>query len=236
MKLSLYCDSHDASHMDETIATFQRATATQALVMISGPNDWQMPEREVAQVCTRFRDASIDAIVVAFPPVDGDMRDARQHLRAVKVATGARAQLDAEPRVVRHDTSGLPVLAHWHQGAVAYWRDDVDSITTTRAEAPHLGEHGLRVYAQLEQQNSTETLANALLVFGRYSELSDIVIVTGVFDQPGDPRTLDEERADLARCTAHAKLVGEHGAWSAHTLTPPKADVLREWASSLGRP
>jgi hypothetical protein len=236
VKISLYCDAHDSSHMDATIATFHRATATQALVMISGPNGWQMPEREAAQVCTRFRDENVDPIVVAFPPVDGDLRDARQHLRAVRIATGSRGQLDAEPRVVGHSTAGLPVLAHWHQGAVAYWRDDVDSITTTRAEAPHLGDHGLRVYAQLEQQNSTETLANALLVFGRYTDLANIVIVTGVFDQPGDPRTIAEERVDLDRCTAHAKLVGEHGAWSAHTLTPPKADALREWASSIGRP
>lgn len=230
--LLVYLDGHDVARIDDTIATLHRCAAVAALVLCEGVNGHQVPIPTFVRACERLRAADITPIGFTFPRVTGDLVDSRAHFRACCVAARVDGQLDAEPETIGKDGSGRPVLAHWTPSLLAPWLDADPrmSITTTRAEAGHLGSHNRRTFAQLEAQTSTDTLEQALLVFGRYSEPEQIVLVTGVFDQKDDPRTVDEIRRDLARCTTQAKRSGAHAIWSAHTLTPAKADVHREWA------
>lgn len=221
--LAVYLDSHDVQRIDATIAKLQRCGAAIALVPCEslpyeGPHGPIVPRLSLptlARICDQLRAADITPIVYSFPAVDGDLRDSLAHYRAALVTTGAHGQLDAEPH---HGT-------HWTPAALAPWLDaDPDmSITTTRAEIGHLGAHGRCVWLQLERQASTATLAAAV------RKAPDAILVTGLFDERDNPRTLDEIRVDLDRCAVHSARLGIHGFWSAHTMSDAEADLLRGW-------
>jgi hypothetical protein len=81
----------------------------------------------------------------------------------------------------------------------------------------------------LESQTSFDTLDAALKIFTKATPLDRITLVSGVFNQPDDPRTLDEVHDDLVRALPQARRVRRHAIWSAHTLDAPKADLVRAW-------
>lgn len=225
--LWIYCDSHDVIHVTETVATLKRSGAVGAIAMIEGITPGGSQRLPLDRL-KRFVDAcaliGVTVWLCAFPDIRGDLIKSRDWLAAACELLGCRGQLDAEPR------QG----SHWSAALLAPWLSIPElTITTTRIEAPRLGSHGRLVLAQLEQQTSVDTLSSALSIFGRTSAPESIVLVTGSFDQAetqGGRRTLEEVRADLERCTPHAKLARAHAVWSAHTLDKPEADALREWA------
>jgi hypothetical protein len=218
--------------MPATLATFKRAGATRALVMVSGPNGWRMTPAQLGLVVDAFHKRAIEAVTVAFPPVNGDHVSSRAHYRACRcIANGG--QLDAEPKQIGRTPAGKPIMAHWSVPLLQPWLDDDASmsITSTRVELVRLGKHGRRFYEQLEQQTSFDTLEKAVDIADDFVPRSAIVLVQGSFNQPNDPRTLAEFVHDRDRARAQATLVEEHACWSAHTLDGPKADALRALAA-----
>lgn len=222
--LWLYCDSHDVIHVAETVATLRRCGAVGAVAMIEGitPGGSQrMPLDRIKRLVDACRAVDVDVILCAFPDVRGELVASRDWLADACELLGCEGQLDAEPR------EG----AHWSPSLLDPWLGIAHlSITTTRIEAPRLGPHNRRVWAQLEQQTSVSTLPQAIAIFSKVTAPESIVLVTGAFDQNGDVRTIEEVHADLARCAPHAKVSGQHAVWSAHTVSPAEADALRSWA------
>jgi hypothetical protein len=107
--------------------------------------------------------------------------------------------------------------------------DGAASITSTSAEMHADGRmrwspRTREVWLQLEGQTSTDTLDRRLRTY------PDAVLVTGVFDEPTDPRTVEETKRDLERSTPQAKRKRRHAIWSAHTMTGPKADAIKAWS------
>lgn len=224
--LHVYLGSGDMVAMPATLATLARCGATGALVLVESVDGRRQPVERVVSVCAALRASKVEPMLYSFPAIDGDLYASRVHLGKCHVATGAPTQLDAEP----HDGT------RWSAQTVAPWlaSDRSLSITTTRAEAPRVGKHDRDVWAQLESQTSTQTLVRALTTFTRFAPLARIVLVTGVFGSDTDPRTTDEVRVDLARCTAQARRTGRHGVWSARSLAsrPDLCAVLHEWSAA----
>lgn len=223
--LAFYADSDDVKNADRLLATLARARAKVCLVpceSLPWP-DGTVPRPSLgtlAALCDHLRAAGVAPIIYTFPAVDGDLVDSLAHARAAKVACGAPLQLDAEPH-------GPPAsLAHWTPSAYAAWAPFVDSVTTTRWERGHVGAVAVPVWLQAERMGSVApTLATA--------QPSDVMVI-GSFDRPGQPRSLDDIRADLALVEAHAKATGVLGVWSARTTSPAECDLLAAWATGLG--
>lgn len=153
----------------------------------------------------------------------------RDRLAALCRDTGATPMLDAEPVHVKR-----PNEQRWSPERVKPWLDVPEmQITTTRFEAPRIGAHARVTYAQLEGQTSTDTLAQALQIFCRYTPMERIVITLGSFDSEGDKRTLDEVKRDLERCTAQAKLSGRLAMFVAQTTSLAEAEAMRSWAEKV---
>jgi hypothetical protein len=173
----------------------------------------------------------IDVILCAFPDVRVDHAVSRATLGAACAATGCLPQLDAEPRDGTHYTELL--LGQWMRWSSAL------SLTSTRSEVLKLGKHNRKFYGQLEQLDSTNTVAQALSIFCRYTDPESVVLVTGDFDMDDasgqrHKRTLDEQRRDLSRCEGHAKDVGEHALWSAGSMDDDEAAMYAEWSARTG--
>lgn len=218
--LWVYLDGHDVARMASTVEKLRRCGAVGALPLIEGVNGHRIPVDTVAHACDVLAAADIDAMPFAFPNLTGNLAASIGHMHAVRQATRKRGQWDLEPardgeQVVHWSQSSIDLLLEAEPGA---------TITSTRVELPRWDPRGREVWLQLEQQTSTETLADVL------RRWPDAVLVTGVFDQAGDPRTLLEVGRDLDRCTPQARKTGTHGVWSAHTLTDAKCDLLREWS------
>ena len=228
--LWLYCDSSDVIHVERSIPTLTRCAAVGALAMVEGitPGGAQrMPLDRVRRFVDACRARDITPVLCAFPDIHGDLIASRDHLAEMGETLRCAMQLDAEPRAGHH----------WTPEMLAPWLSIHElTLTTTRVEAPHLGAHNRIVFAQLEQQTSTATLAQALGIFGRYSPRENIVPVIGAFDQGDDKRTLDEMRVDLTRCADQAKLAGALAVWSAHVVSGDEADLLRAWALATWAP
>ncbi len=228
--LYLYGDSHDThrSNHDETVATLRRSGAVGFLPCIEA-NDGRRPPLDTLVALKEVCDANDVALLpFTFPSLLGDLVASRVWAEKVATTLGVKVQLDAEPA---HIGKGV---VHWRPATLEPWLDMecLGSITTTRAEAPHLGPHSLPVFAQLESQTSLDSLDHAMRIFGRYTDAEKITLVMGVFDQKGDPRTLSEVRADLHRATPQAIKSGMLAAWSAHSLSVAEADAYREFVVS----
>jgi hypothetical protein len=220
--IHLFADSHDVDAHEATVATALRCGATALLPCIEGQNGHR-PKRDSL---LRMRDLcdkrAISLLPFTFPDIFGDHSRSRGWAVAISDELGTSFILDAEPKAGTHWTPML--LKPW----LACDRRMV--ITTTRAEAPHLGPHDRLVYAQAEQQTSIDTLDQMLAIFGRFTPLDRVIVTTGSFNQPGDPRTVDEVRRDLERCQPQALRSSAHAIWSAHTTSPEKADAVRAFA------
>lgn len=216
--LWLYLDSFDMREVDASIATLRDCGAVGALVLIESVDRRRQPVSRVVEVCKRLRDHDIAPILYAFPDVTGDLTSSLTHYAKCHVATGAPGQLDAEPHAG----------THWQPSTLAPWLrfDRALSITSTRAEAPHMGTHGRQLWLQAEAQTSTLHLAKSLKTW------PDAIVVTGAFGSTNDPRTLLDVRTDLARCQPQARRTGAHAVWSAHALErrPDLRAELRSWA------
>lgn len=204
----------------ETIDKLLRAGCVGALPMIESVEGTRQPLARVVDVVGALAEAHLSAILASFPSILGSLSRSFAHMAAVRDATGCAVQWDVEPKHVE----GRAV--HWTQRAldVALEAEPGASITSTRLELPRLDVRGREVWLQLEQQTSTATIADVL---GRWPTA---ICITGVFDQRGDPRTLDEVRRDLERCRGQAVRTGKHGVWSARSMSGPECDVLRTWA------
>lgn len=233
--LAIYVPIADAQAdtIDGTIAKLRACGAAIAVVMIQGlpyagaRGQLITPRLAVARfssVAARLRASGIEVVACSFPAVDGDLVDALAHLRACAGEAGTHAQLDAEPR------GG----AHWSPSLIRPWLDALPemSITSTRAELPRIGWFAGEVWLQLEAQTSTDTLSQAIALATRSTIRDRIVPVCGVFDEQGDPRTTDEIRRDLDRCTPQARVSGRMGEWSSRSLTASKCAALRQWVES----
>lgn len=220
--LWLYLDSHDVAHPDEAVKTLRRAGAVGGLVLIESVDGRRQSVERVKAACDALRASAVSPILYSFPSVGGDIAASIKHYHRCREATGAPGQWDVEP--TGGVAGGKPT--HWTQRALdeLLGADFEGSITTTRSEAPRLNLRGRELWLQLEAQTSVDHLDEAL------RKWPTSIPVIGVFDEPGDRRTLDEVRHDLSRCAEQAKRVGALGVWSAHTTTEEKADVLREWA------
>lgn len=222
--LWIYLDGHDVARMPATVAKVRRCGAVGALPLIEGVNGHRLSVDTVAHACDQLAAADIDAMPFSFPALTGNLAASIGHAHAVQQATRRPMQWDIEPIVEGVGAERRTV--HWSQSSVDLLlaADPTATITSTRVELPRWDARGREVWAQLEQQTSTDTLGKVL------AQWPDAVLVTGVFDQQNDPRTLLEVGRDLDRCTAQAQRVGAHGVWSAHTLSDAECDLLREWA------
>lgn len=245
--LAVFCNLgavRDDAHVDASIATLRSCGASIAPVMVEGlpysgargqPITPRIQPARFRAIGARMRAHGIEPVACSFPAIDGDLDDARGHLAACRVEAGTIAMLDAEPR--RRGGDPKAELVHWTPALVEPWRRDDPAliITSTRAELPHLGNLSpLEVWLQLEGQTSTTTLADAVAIAARATALASVVPVCGVFDEENDPRTPDEIRADLERCTPQARASKRLGEWSVASVTEAKAAVLRAWVE--GRP
>lgn len=221
--LWVYLDGHDVARMPRTIETLRRCGAVGALPLIEGVNGHQLSVDLVAHACEQLATADISAMPFSFPHVGGELQRSIDHAYAVRDATRRPMQWDIEPAPIPGVSGGV---VHWSQTSIdkLLAADPTATITSTRAELPRWDARGREIWLQLESQESTETLDKVL------AKWPDAILVTGVFDQPGDPRLLVEVGRDLGRCTPQAKRTGTHAVWSAHTMTPAKADMLRDWA------
>jgi len=233
--LAIYVPIADAQAeaIDGTIAKLRACGAAIAVVMIQGlpyagaRGQLITPRLAVprfSSAAARLRASGIEVVACSFPAVDGDLVDALAHLRACAGEAGTHAQLDAEPR------GG----AHWSPSLIRSWLDALPemSITSTRAELPRIGRHDREVWVQLEAQTSTDTLDAALGIAAKGTRPDRVVPVCGVFDEQDDPRTTDEIRRDLDRCTPQARVSGRMGEWSSRSLTLTKCATLRQWVES----
>jgi hypothetical protein len=225
--LRLYAGSGDVRATDDTVATLRRAGAVECLA-ISESNDGRVAKMaDLLELQAKCAEHDITVVPCAFPGLAGDMTASRAWFKECCETLKVRGQLDAEPA---HPGDGK--VFHWGPSTLAPWlaMDCLGSITTTRAEAPHLGAHDRRVYAQLESEQSFDTLSHALRVFTRYTETDRVVLVTGLFDKGENKRTLAEIRADLHRATPQAIASGALAAWSCASMSAAEADAYREWA------
>lgn len=224
--LRFFADSHDVGALNATIAVLRRAGAVEVMPVIEGVNG----HRSAMDMLLHLNDAcrAIDVSVrpFTFPNLLGDLAMSRAWFNDVCEKLDVFGILDAEPCKIGHG------VMHWTGPLLDPWRGipRLAAITTTRAEAPHLGPHDYPVIAQFEQQNSLDTLAHGMEIFERTTPREKIVICTGAFNQPNDPRTVDEVKHDLLRSTPQAKLTGQQAVWSVHTTSPEKADAFRDWA------
>ncbi len=233
-----YCDSFDTSlaHQAETVAIALRAGAVGLLPCVEA-NDGRRPSMDTLRAFKAACDAAdLSCLPFTFPGIVGDLTASRVWFTTVCEGLGVNGQLDAEPAHIGHGTR------HWSPALLDPWLDlpFLTSITTTRAEAPHLGPHDRDAWAQLEAQTSLDSLDRAMEIFGRYTEADRITLVTGLFDGKDkegqrDPRTLSEVRADLHRATPQAIKSGKLAAWSAHSMSAAEADAYREWAVATWR-
>lgn len=244
--LAVFCNLgavRDDAHVDASIATLRSCGASIAPVMVEGlpysgargqPITPRIQPARFKTIAARMRAHGIEPVACSFPAIDGDLDDARGHLAACRVEAGTLAMLDAEPR--RRGGDPKAELVHWTPALVEPWRRDDPAliVTSTRAELPHLGWFPGEVWLQLEAQTSTATLADAIALATRTTIRDRLVPVCGVFDEQGDPRTPDEIRVDLERCTPQARAAGRLGEWSVASVTAAKAAVLRAWVE--GRP
>jgi hypothetical protein len=229
--LRLYAGSGDVRDTDDTVATLRRAGAVECLA-ISESNDGRRAKlADLLELQAKCASHDISVIPVAFPGLVGDMASSRAWFKECCDALKVKGQLDAEPA---HDEGKV---YHCGPSTLAPWLalDCLDSITTTRAEAPHLGPHDRRVYAQLESQTSLDSLTHAMRIFTRYTETDRVVLVLGLFDKGSDKRTLAEVRADLHRATPQAIASGALAAWSCASMSAAEADAYREWTVATWR-
>lgn len=236
--LAVYAPISDGLAPDALVGRLRACGASIAVLMVEGlpirgaRGQLVTPRLAVpryAAAVARLRAHGIEAMACSFPQVSGDLVDALAHLRACAAEAGTHAQLDAEP----YDG------AHWSPSLLRPWLDALPemSITSTRAELPVMGRHGRETWLQLESQTSTDTLDAALAIAARYTAPERIVPVCGVFDTKRDdgtpdPRTPDEIRRDLERCTPQARASGRLGEWSSRSLTAAKMTTLRTWVES----
>lgn len=245
--LGIFCPRSsvlDDAALGTTIATLRACGAAIAPVMVEGlpirggRGQFITPRVQPARyraIASRMRAEGIEPIACTFPAIDGDLRDARQHLAACRVEGESLGMLDAEPR--RRGGDPKAELVHWSPSLIQPWRDDDPHllITSTRAELPQIGWLGaVETWLQLEAQTSTLTIEQAITTATRTTARNLIVPVGGVFDdkEHNDPRTPDEIRVDLARSTPQARASGRMGEWSIVSVTLTKAAVLREWVES----
>lgn len=231
----IFCDGDDVANVSRTVARLRRAGASRALLMVEHriagkPGTRWMGEDTIARAVEACReDANVGVTLVGFPcPLKGDIAASRDRLEALCRRFDATPMTDAEPRTL------ATLEAHWSEPLVrTVMQVPGMQITTTRHEVLRLGPLSCVVYAQAEQQTSMATQRQLFSRFGKAVPRESTVLVTGAFDQPGDPRTLAEFSADLAAAEQHAKLVRAHAVWSAHTLGDAECDRLREWGRGL---
>lgn len=224
--LWVYLDSSDLRHQSKTVARLRRCGAVGALPCIEGNNGRRANIDDLLSLQETLYDSDIGLHPFTFPSVLGDLVGAREWFVQVCTRLRVSGQLDAEP-----GRMGNGVL-HWSPALLAPWLDldCLTTITTTRAEAPHLGPHDRPVFAQLEAETSLDTLGRALEIFERTTQRERLTLVSGLFDSTDNPRTLIEVGRDLARATSQARLNGKHAVWSAHVMSDAEADILREWS------
>lgn len=233
--LAIYCplSTAQADMIDNTIATLRGVGASIAVVMVEGlpfagghgqPVTPRLAVARFASSAARLRASGIEPVACSFPALDGDLEESRAHLAACAAEAQTHRQLDAEPY------KG----AHWSPGLLAPWlADDPDlSITSTRAELPHLGVHRRETWLQLEQLDSTDTLAGAVTIATRFTPLERVVPVVGVFDTSAAERAPSMIRRDLDRCGELAKRSGRLAAWSSRAISREKGLTLRAWVES----
>ena len=213
--LCAYCDGHDVLNPQDTVSILRRSGSRSAWLLAEGVNGHRSPLDALKRAADMLRAVDITPGLFVFPDVGGDLAQSLDWYLMAKAALACLGHLDAEPNGGKH----------WSELLLSYWlkADPLLSITSTSAEAPNLGTHGRLFFLQLEMQNSMQSLAARLKLY------PDAVLVDGVFDQPGDPRTVEEIEADLRACQAQARRTGLQAFWSAHTLTPPKADAMRRF-------
>lgn len=223
--LAVYLGSGDMAAIERgrgsSLSLLRRCGATMAMVLCESVDERRQPAKRFAAVCAALRSIDVVPIGYSFPCLTGDLVESRFHFQ--KCAPFADAmQWDIEPHQGHHWTPEVlaPLLA----------LDPHASITTTRVELPHLGEHGREVWLQLEAQTSIDTLGPAL------RKAPDATLVTGLFDSKGNPRELGEVRRDLERCSAQAGRIGRHAVWSLQSMSVSEADALREWALGVWAP
>jgi hypothetical protein len=224
--LRLYAGSGDVRDADGTLSTLLRAGAVECLA-ISESNDGRVAKMaDLLELQAKCAEHDISVVPCSFPGLAGDMTASRAWFKECCETLKVRGQLDAEPA---HPGDGK--VFHWGPSTLAPWlaMDCLESITTTRAEAPHLGAHDRMVYAQLEDQSSLDSLTHAMRIFTRYTETDRVALVLGLFDQGSDKRTLTEIRADLHRATPQAITSGALAAWSCASMSAAEADAYREW-------
>lgn len=227
--LHVFCDGSDVIEETRSIPRMTRSNASVAIAMCEQRRKGRVGTRwlsddRIARFVDASRDAGLKPIICAFPcPIAGTVAS-RDKLAALLERHRCRGMLDAEPRKLGK------VEVHWSASMLAPWRaiDDI-AVTTTRVEAPRLGPLPGVAHAQAEQQTSIATLPQLFARFAPVVARESTVLVTGAFDQPGDPRTLAEFQADLDGCAEHAQLVRAHAVWSAHTLGTSKCDALAAW-------
>jgi hypothetical protein len=230
MTIEIFVNWKDITELsDRTFEILEAAGAKRAIVMAQPAlNKPALRDRvrSFAEECSALGIAvslcTGPAVIEMAAPLE--MRD---RLAQLCRETGATPMLDAEPVHV-----GKPNQQRWSPERLAPWLTVPElQITTTRMEAPRIGAHARVTYAQLEGQTSTDTLAQALQIFCRYTPLDRIVVTLGSFDSPdGDKRTLDEMRRDLDRCTDQARLSGRLAMFVAQTTSLAEAQLMREWA------
>lgn len=227
--LAIYLDSHDVAAIADTKATLRRCGAVAALVVIESVDGRRQSIARVRAVCAELRSIDVAPTLYSFPSVSDDLDATLAHYERCREATAAPGQWDIEPK--RVIDRGMVSIVHWSQASLdrALAVDPEASVTSTRAEVPRLQLRGRRLWLQLESQTSTLHLDRTTAIY------PDAVLVTGTFDAPSDPRTVEEVRMDLERCTTQAQRIGAHGVWSAHTITDAKADLLRAWVVETWR-
>lgn len=223
----VYCDSRDVMHPKETVAKLRRCACVEALPLIEGVNGHRVSVDVLRDFVDEAAAADITCMPFSFPAVNGELARSIDHFLACKRETRCRMQWDVEPLPI-----GGGRVMHWSQAMLdkLLAADPDATITSTRAELPRFDARGRLVYLQLESQTSTDTLEHVL------RQWPDAVLVTGLFDNEGDPRTIDEVLRDLERCTPQAKRTGAHVLWSAHTMSELEADRIAAWAIETWAP
>lgn len=232
--LWVYAGTGAVSSPVESVATLRRCGAALSIAMIQGitpSGDQRLPSATVARYVQACRDSAIDVILCAFPSValgEAHLLESRDHLADLSERLHCRPQLDAEPD---EDQDGE--LVHWTTGLVGlYLHIEGLSITTTAAEAPHVGKHDRLTLGQLEQPDSFAALERKLEIFERYSAPEDIVLVGGAFDVGRTVRTGAMMRRDQVRAMAQYRRSGAYACWDVRALakSAERCDALREMA------
>jgi hypothetical protein len=125
---------------------------------------------------------------------------------------------------------------HWTPEALQPWRHINElSLTTTAAEAPHLGRFDGLLLGQLEQPESFDALDRKLEKFVACSALDDVVLVSGAFDIGRRVRTPAMMRRDQERAVSQAKRAGAFACWDVRALakSTAKCDALRDGALAM---